>query len=211
MRRRILLGILLIVAAALLAATFGSTSLKRFIYEGFGRDSWQHPDRVIRSLGIRSGDHVADVGSGSGYFTVRLAEAVSPDGKVYAVDVDSEMNEYVEKRAREGGYDNVETILAEYHDPLLPEGEIDLIFTCNTYHHLEERAPYFSRAKKYLRAQGRVAIIEFSGKSWFNKLLGHSTDRDVIQAEMEAAGYRLEVMYDYLPRQHFLIFSKVSE
>jgi ubiquinone/menaquinone biosynthesis C-methylase UbiE len=211
MRRRILLGILVLVAAALLAATFGSTSLKRFAYESFGRDGWQHPDRVIGSLGIQSGDHIADLGSGGGYFTFRLAEAVSPNGKVYAVDVDSEMNEYVEERAREERYGNIETILAEYHDPLLPEGEIDLIFTCNTYHHIEERVAYFSRAKRYLRAEGRIAIIEFSGKGWFQRLFSHSTDRDVIRGEMEAAGYRLESKYDYLPRQHFLVFSKVSE
>lgn len=114
----------------------GCNSLKRFAYEGINRDEWQHPDQVIRSLDIRPGDRIADLGSGSGYFTGRLAAAVGPTGRVYAVDVDPGMTEYLAQRVRDEGYENVEIILAEYHDPLLPESGVDLIFTCNTYQHL---------------------------------------------------------------------------
>ena len=123
------------------------------------RDRWQRPEQVIHALGIQAGDHIADLGSGSGYFTFHLADAVGSTGKVYAVDVDAELNEKVAKRAREDGYENITVILAEYHDPLLPEAGVDMIFVSNTYHHIEDRVNYFANAKKYLRGEGRIAII----------------------------------------------------
>ena len=185
----------------------GCNALKRTAYEGFDRNEWQHPEEVIRSLGLQAGDQVADLGSGSGYFTVRLASAVGSTGKVYAVDVDREMNDYVVKRAQEEGYNNVEVILAEYDDPLLPESGVDLIFTCNTYHHLENRVQYFANVRKHLRPNGRVAIVDFNGEGWFQKIFGHWTAGEVIQKEMEEAGYVLQREFTFLPKQFFLVFS----
>ncbi len=185
----------------------GCNALKRTAYEGFDRNEWQHPEEVIRSLGLQAGDQVADLGSGSGYFTVRLASAVGSTGKVYAVDVDHEMNDYVVKRAQEEGYNNVEVILAKYDDPLLPGSGVDLIFTCNTYHHLEDRVQYFANVRKYLRLNGRVAIVDFNGEGWFQKIFGHWTAGEVIQKEMEEAGYVLQREFTFLPKQFFLVFS----
>ncbi len=204
-------NVLLAAALLLVALCIGCTDLKRFAYQGFGRDKWQHPERVIRSLEVEPGDHIADLGSGGGYFTFRLAKAVGPDGKVYAVDVDSGMNEHVDKRAREDGYENVAVILAAYDDPLLPDSRVELIFTCNTYHHIQDRAVYFKHARKYLRAGGRVAIIDYNGKGWFQRIFPHFTASDVIKSEMKAAGYRLQREFDFLPRQHFLVFSTDGE
>lgn len=189
----------------------GCTKLKQCAYEGIGRDEWQKPDEVIRSLAIKSGDHVADLGSGGGYFTFRLAKAAGPSGKVYAVDVDKGLNDAIEKRAKQEGFANVEVILAKTDDPLLPQSGIDLIFTSNTYHHLQERSRYFSNAKKYLRPNGRVAIVEFNGKGWIEGMPGHHTAKEMILSEMKAAGYTLQKDFDFLPRQHFLIFSKSME
>ncbi|MFQ5904191.1 MAG: class I SAM-dependent methyltransferase [Candidatus Binatia bacterium] len=186
----------------------GCTTLKRCAYEGIGRDKWQHPERVVRSLGIRPGDHVADLGSGGGYFTFRLAKAVGPTGRVYAVDVDEGLNEYVANRAQQEGHANIEVILAKYHDPLLPASGVDLIFTSNTYHHIKNRVSYFANASKYLRAKGRVAIIDFNGKGWFQSLGSHYTPSDIIKREMKEAGYSFEREFDFLPKQYFLVFSK---
>lgn len=196
-----------IVLVLVITACAGCTTLKRWIYEGFGRDGWQHPEQVIQSLEIRAGDHVADIGSGSGYFTFRLAEAVGPTGKVYAVDVDPEMNEYVARRARELKYPNIVAILAKPDDPLLPKSSIDLIFTCNTYHHLGDRTFYFARLKQYLRPNGHVAIIDFNGEGWFTRLIGHWIAREVIQRELQQAGYSLQREFAFLPKQDFLLFS----
>ncbi len=190
----------------LIAFFFGCTALKRAVYEGFERDSWQFPDKVIRSLGIQPGDDIADLGSGSGYFTFRLADATGATGRVYAADVDQSMNDYLAGRAREKGYDNVEIILAEYHDPALPESGVDIIFTSNTYHHLEDRTRYFANVQKYLRPNGRIAVIDFR-EGFFS----HFTPDDVIKKEMKAAGYRLQREYGFLPKQHFLVFSRKAE
>ena len=184
------------------------TSLKRLAYEGFWRDCWQHPEQVIHALEIQTGQHIADLGSGSGYFTFRFADAVGPAGKVYAVDVDPGMNKYVEKQAGKSGHRNIEVICAQHHDPLIPGDGVDLIFTCNTYHHLKDRVTYFTQARKYLRPDGRVAIIDFNGKGWFFRIFRHFTASETIKNEMESAGYHLQCEFKFLPRQHFLVFSQ---
>ena len=194
----------LLIGLLLLA---GCTTLKRCAYEGIGRDSWQQPEKVIQSLNIRPGEHVADLGSGGGYFTFRLAQAVGPDGKVYAVDVDEALNRDLLQRAQKEGYKNISVIQARPDDPLLPEGGIDLIFTSNTFHHIQNRAGYFANARKYLRLNGRVAIIDFNQEGWIQSL-GHYTPADVIKKEMESAGYRLQREFDFLAKQNFLIFTK---
>jgi arsenite methyltransferase len=187
--------------------TAGCTSWKRFAYEGFGRDTWQKPDQVIAVLTIRPGEQIADIGSGGGYFTFRFAQAVGPGGKVYAVDIDQDMTDYVAARARDEGLANVDVILARPDDPLLPAAGVDLVFTSNTYHHIENRVAYFANVRKYLHRDGRVAIVELAGKSWFSSWFGHYTPSETIRREMEAAGYRLEHEFPFLPRQHFLVFS----
>ena len=130
---------------------------------------------------------------------------MGPSGTVYATDVDADLNAYVAERAKEEGLANVEVVLAEYADPKLPLAGIDLLFTCNTYHHIEDRARYFANAKKYLRPHGRVAIVEYKEGGWF--LASHATPGESIRSEMETAGYRLAQDFDFLPRQHFLVFS----
>jgi ubiquinone/menaquinone biosynthesis C-methylase UbiE len=180
--------------------------LKQFAYEGFDRDSWQQPDRVIAALNLHPGDTIADLGSGGGYFTFKLAEAVAPTGKVYGVDIDQDMVNLIEQRLKEQAVSNVETILATPSDPRLPEKKINLIFTANTYHHIGDRVAYFANARKYLLPSGRVAIIDLDGRAWLEGLMGHYTPSDTIKREMQQAGYTLEQEFDFLDRQSFLIF-----
>ncbi len=198
-----------LVAALSLVLGSGCAQCKRFAYEGFGRDRSQQPERVIAALGIEPGDRVADLGAGGGYFTFRLADAVGSTGRVYAIDVDPDMVDYLRQRAADG-YRNVEVIQAATDDPGLPAESIDLLFTCNTYHHLADRADYFARAKAALRPGGRVAIIDMNGTGWFSWLFGHSTAPDTIRSEMEAAGYRLEQQHDFLSQQGFFVFAAMS-
>lgn len=195
-----------------LAAALGcGGTLKRFAYEGFGRDGWQRPDEVIARLGVHAGDRVADLGAGGGYFTFRLADAVGPSGRVFAVDVDDDMIEYLRGRVAAEQRPNVEVIRAEPEDPRLPDGQIDLVFTCDTYHHLQRRTEYFARLRTDLAPGGRVAILELNGATWFARLFGHMTPRQTIVDELSAAGYRLVVDYDGLiDRQYFLIFALAS-
>jgi ubiquinone/menaquinone biosynthesis C-methylase UbiE len=201
--RRILRTTLIV----LLITCAGCTDVKRWAYEGFDRDEWQHPEEVIQALTIKPEEQIADLGSGSGYFTFRLADAVGPSGQVYAVDIDADMNAHLAKRLQEKGYKNIEVMLAKPHDPGLPENGVDLIFSANTYHHLENRPSYFANARKYLRPNGRIAIIDFNGEGLLQQLSGHYTPSDVIQRELQEAGYALERELTFLPKQVFLIFA----
>lgn len=193
------------VAAVVLLA--GCAQLKHCAYQGVNRDDWQQPQRVIAALNLRPGDRVADLGSGGGYFTFRLAEAVGPAGKVYAVDIDQDMVDLIAKRANQERISNIEPILAKPDDPFLPKTDIDLIFTSNTYHHIDKRIAYFANLRKYLRPDGRVAIIDFDRRSWLAGLFRHYTPSEFIKPEMEQAGYSLQQELGFLDRQSFLIFT----
>lgn len=191
---------------ALLVTGVGCSSFKRWAYEGFDRDSWQQPQRVVEELAVERGASVADLGAGGGYFTFRLAEAVGPEGRVFAVDVDEDMTRYLEERAVAEGASNVTVVLGDFDDPLLPDGEIDLVFTSNAYHHIQDRVAYFARLRRDLAPGGRVAILELNGRSWFPRTFGHYTERDTIVDEMTEAGYTLDRELDFVDRQSFLVF-----
>jgi arsenite methyltransferase len=171
------------------------------------RDEWQQPKAVIQALNIEPGAHIADLGAGGGYFTFPLAEAVGPQGKVYAVDVEEVGLRLIDEQTKQRGMTNVELVLATPNDPRLPLNGVDLIFTCNTYHHLPDRVAYFKSLSQSLRPEGRIAILDYKeGGGWFTSLFGHATPKDTIRREMEAAGYRLANDLDFLPKQHFQIF-----
>lgn len=187
------------------------TAMKKVAYEGFGsgRDKWQQPGAVIEALELGPGDSIADLGSGTGYFTFRFADAVGEEGQVYAVDVDEALLKSLEKRAAKEGYANMATVLAEYEDPLIPE-PVDIIFTSNTFHHFQERPTYFDNAKQYLAEGGRIAIIDLrmEDKGWLGRTLDpHAIDGEVIKADMAAAGYTLVEEHDFLKKQHFMVFA----
>lgn len=193
----------------LLLPTLGlGCSWKRCAYEGGGRDAWQQPARVIEALGLEPGQSVADLGSGTGYFTGRLARAVEPGGTVFAVDVDADVHEELRERLAEEHVANVELVLATPDDPGLPDGRIDLVLTVDTYHHIGDRAAYFRRLKQDLAPDGRVAVIEFDGrKGTFVKLSGHYTEKSLILEEMAEAGYRVDEDFGFLDRQSFVVFA----
>jgi arsenite methyltransferase len=178
------------------------------------RDQHQKPRQVIEALNLKPGLTVADLGSGSGYFTRRFIEAVTETGKVYAVDVEPEMLKYAEESIvhMHRSY-TAEFILARPDNPKLPYESIDLLFVCNTYHHLEERAKYFSDTKSSLKPGGRIVIIDFyhderSGKLGFPKR--YLVPRETVIAELAEAGYKLVREHTFLQRQYFLEFAPIA-
>jgi ubiquinone/menaquinone biosynthesis C-methylase UbiE len=168
------------------------------------RDAWQMPSRVIESLGLRRDALVADIGAGTGYFTVRLAKAI-PQGTVFAVDIQPEMLGYVEKRAKAEHIANVITVLANATTANLPK-PVDVMLVVDTYHHIPTRRAYFADLRKSLAASGRVAIIDFKTDAPEGPPREFRFEADEIIAEMTEAGYSVDVRHDFLPRQHFLIF-----
>ncbi len=201
-------GSLLLFAAslALLAALACTPEMKARAYAGGDRDDWQQADRVVSSLGLQPGDVVADLGAGGGYFTFLLAEAVGPSGIVYAIDIDEAMNQHLANLAKERGVTNIRTVLATPEDPRIPATGVDLVFTSNTYHHLEDRPAYFRRLATRIREGGRLAVLDYKKEGFVPGVLGHSTEASIIQRELERAGYRLDERFDFVEKQNFLIF-----
>jgi SAM-dependent methyltransferase len=182
-------------------------ALKGFAVSGPGRDRWQHPDRVVDALGLRAGDRVADLGSGAGYFTFRLARAVGPSGVAYAVDNDRDLLAALIARAARLGLANVVGVEAGEGGAALPE-PVDLVLVVNAFHHLPDQRALFSELSGSLRLGGRVAVIE-STRTGIHRVIGHATDPDAIRSAMTAAGYRPVAEHGFLPRQSFLVFEVV--
>lgn len=197
-------SLLLVLLAAVLTAGPGCAWLKRQMYAGGDRDDWQQPDRIVSSLALAADARVADLGAGGGYFTFRLADVVA-DGRIYAVDIDPAMTDYIEKKAREDGYTNVSVVLADADDARLPE-PVDWVFTSNTFHHLPDQAAYFARLKRHLKPGGRVAVVEYAPREGWSLLGDHATAKDTIVAVFSEAGYRLDADHTFLDRQSFLVF-----
>ena len=117
-------------------------------------------DDVITRLRLKPGDTLADIGAGSGEFSMPFARTVAPSGKVYAVEVDQELVDHLRERARDEGASNVETVLGEFTDPRLPKPNIDLAFFHDVLHHVRDRAGYLKNLARYIKPEGRIAIIE---------------------------------------------------
>jgi ubiquinone/menaquinone biosynthesis C-methylase UbiE len=178
--------------------------LKSQLISGPRRDRRQHPDRVVAALGLQPGQLVGDVGAGSGYFAVRLARAVAPDGQVYAVDTDRDILWLVQEAADRERL-AIASIVAGDHDPGLPE-PVDMLFFSHAYHHLPDRPLYMTEARKHLRPDGRVAVLEYRRDRLPGRVLGHSTHPDRLRAEMAEAGYELLADHDFPAGQLFMIF-----
>jgi ubiquinone/menaquinone biosynthesis C-methylase UbiE len=174
------------------------------------RNHDQKPAQVIEALRVKPGMAVADLGSGSGYFTRRFVEAVTETGMVYAVDVEPEMLAYVKESIVHMHVPyTAEFILARPDSPKLPFASVDLLFVCNTVHHLEERTKYFRDLTSSLKPGARISIIDFhpderSGELGFPK--HHLVSRDTVIKELIDAGYTLDQEHSFLPRQYFLEF-----
>ena len=169
------------------------------------RDAWQMPERVIGALQLQPAASVADLGAGTGYFSVRLAKAV-PQGTVYAVDIEPAMLAHIAKRASASGLTNIVTVPAAERSLALP-APVDVLLVVDTYHHLPDRVGYFRDVQKSLKPGGRVAIVDFRKDSPEGPPPQFRFEAEQIVAEMETAGYRVAARHDFLPRQHFLVFA----
>lgn len=174
-----------------------------------GRDEWQRPEEVVKKLALQPGESVADIGAGSGYFTVRFARAVGPSGRVYAVDIDREMLAYITKRAKADQLENIQTVLADAHDPKLADSSVDLIFICDTLHHISERAKYYPLLVRALKPEGRLVNIDFEKRDLpLGPPLAMKIDKRDMIKEAEAGGFGLSKDFGFLKYQYFLVFTR---
>lgn len=172
-------------------------------------DKANKPDEIIQSLKIQKGEVIADLGSGGGYYALRFAKETGDSGKVYALDLNPEFLEYIQKDLKENKITNVETVLIKEDSVGLKDKSVDLVFNRNVFHHISNRVEYFKKLKSILKEKGRIAIIDYSGTSFWNHLWmrNHHTPQNTILKEMDEAGYKVSEKFDFLSNQSFTIFT----
>ena len=172
------------------------------------REAEQKPDEVIAALDLKAGETLADIGAGSGYFTFRFARKVGDSGRVYAVDINSDMIVYMNRYIRDKKVKNVTTVLSVPDDPLLPDVSINRFFICNTWHHVGNRPQYIALMKKMLKPGGQIVVMDYKKEQL---PVGPPPDmkmaREEVIREMESGGFKLAKEHAFLPYQYFLVFS----
>jgi len=171
------------------------------------RDAYQKPHEVMEALAIKEGEIIADIGAGSGYFTLRLARHVGDKGRIYAVDVSPEMIRHLNGRIRDLGVLNVSSILAAPDDPLLPQ-PVSRFLIVDVWHHVEDQAGYLELMKKGLKPGGQVVMIDFQKRELpVGPPVDMKISREDLLKQMEGAGFRLVKEHTFLPYQYFLVFT----
>ncbi len=179
------------------------------LLEAPDRDLWQRPDQVMDAMGIADASVVADIGAGSGWFTIRLARRVGPQGLVYAEDVQPEMINAITRRVQREGLTNVRAVRGQNSDPRLPPGSLDAILVVDAYHEVEDRVTMLKNLARALKPQGRIGVVDF-------KLDGtgpgpspeERVSPDVVVKDAAKAGLRLVSQEPFLQYQYLLIFGK---
>ena len=175
------------------------------IFDSPGRDERLQINRVMKILGVSPGTVVADIGAGSGWYTVRAAKRVTETGLVYAVEINPEAIRYINQRIQKEHLHNVKTILSKPDDPLLPANKIDSVLLLKTYHEVAEPVTLLRNLRASLRTGAKVGVIDRNGNGE-----NHGVARDVVIREASQAGYTLQEQYDFVKgdgMDYFLVFT----
>jgi len=178
------------------------------IFDDPKRDERQKPHQVIEALALKSNAIIADIGSGTGYFAVRMANMV-PKGRVYGVDIEPDMVRYLGERAKREKRANLAAITGAPDDPRLPE-KVDLILMVDVFHHIDDRARYFRKLRAALKPGGRIAIIDFRMDSPDGPPKAARIAPERVIAELKGAGFAVSKDHGFLPDQYFLVFQVAS-
>ena len=174
------------------------------IFDYPDRDQKLHVNQVMELLGITAGKSVADIGAGSGWFTVRAARRVTQTGKVYAMDINPEAVRYINDRGRKEGLRNITTILSTPDDPQLPPSSVDAVLLLKTYHEVAKPVQLMQKVRVALSPGARVGIIDRNGNGE-----NHGIGSEVIIREADEAGYKLLGKYDFVKdgMDYFLVLT----
>lgn len=174
------------------------------VFEYPDRDRKLQIDRVMDLLGIKPGKNVADIGAGSGWFTVRASKRVGPTGAVIAEDINPLAIEHIGKRVKTEDLANVRTVLGRPDDPMLPSGSVDAVLLLKVYHEVAQPVEFMKKLRPALREGAMVGIIDKNGNG-----ANHGVKHDMVEKEMSEAGYRLSATYDFTKadgEDYFMIF-----
>jgi ubiquinone/menaquinone biosynthesis C-methylase UbiE len=175
------------------------------VFDTPGRDERLQINRVMDILGITQGKSVADIGAGSGWFTVRAGKRVGDAGHVYAVDINPEATEYITKRAQKEQLQNVKAILSKPDDPMLPSDSVDAVLLLKTYHEVAHPVTLMRNLRPALRPGAKIGVIDRNGNGE-----DHGIGSDVVIREAKEAGYHLAEKYDFVKgdkMDYFLVFT----
>jgi len=186
-------------------------SVKQF--EGKNREIVQNLDKIVEACQLKPGMNVADVGAGTGLLSRPFAEKVRPEGKVYAVDISEKFLRHIEKTCKEKGINNVAGVLGKPTSTELEPKSVDLVFTCDTYHHFEYPFKMLASIHKSLRSGGRLIIIDFVKKEGVSPkwVMGHvRADKDMVIKEATEAGFKFIDEVEMMKSQYVVRFEKVD-
>ncbi|MED5564709.1 MAG: methyltransferase domain-containing protein [Gemmatimonadota bacterium] len=168
-------------------------------------------DEVVSRMGIRPGDVVADVGAGTGVFSVSLARATGPTGAVLAVEVDAGFLPMIAQKGVDGGVGNIQTVLGEFTDPKLPRRDLDVAFFHDVIHHIEGRQAYLQATAQYMGPGSRVVVVDYHGD---RPGAPHSGQPEMlitlgqVREWMSVAGFDLTQEFDLFDDKFFVVFTK---
>ena len=176
------------------------------LLEGPDRDAWQEPELIMDALSIADGAVVADVGAGGGWFTVRLAQRVGPNGLVYAEDIQPQMIESINRRVSRAGLTNVQTIIGTPSNPMIP-APIDALLMVEVYGQLEDPVTLLRNVLPRLKPGGRVGIVEYRlDGGGPGPPVEERVEPETIIRDAEATGLRLQSRNDQFRFQYLLVF-----
>jgi SAM-dependent methyltransferase len=174
------------------------------------REDFQKSDEVLRAMAIQPGERIADVGAGSGYFTIPMAMAAGPGGSVLAIDIKQEMLDFIYNRTRAEQLDNITLQKVESNDPQLPAAGMDLIVMIDTIHYITERTAYGEKLRSGLAPGGRLVIIDYIPKPWEERPWGpppqQHLSKETLNADLKEAGLIVVQEFDFLPEQYFVVY-----
>ena len=175
------------------------------------RDCLEQPDKVLETIGIPSGSTVADIGAGTGYYSLRLAKKVGPHGRVLATDIQPEMLSRLQANMKKAGLTNIETILTTPTEAKLPAGQLDLALMVDVYHELSYPEETMTQVRRALKPDGRLVLIEYRGEDPTVPIKPeHKMTLAQVRTEIEPMGFRLQQVFDFLPRQHLIVFAPTA-
>ena len=181
------------------------------MFESAERDTWQKPDEVVKHLQLRSGDIVVDIGAGTGYFTRRFAAAVGPEGKAIGLDIEPTMVAHLKSEAHTQKIANLSARQVPPHDPQLAPQSVDVVFICDTYHHMQDRVAYARLLAQALKPGGRVVIVDFQKRELpLGPPVKWKLTPESVTEEFRQAGFQLARTVDFLPYQYFLEFTLMN-
>jgi len=176
-------------------------------FEEKSRDAWQKPVEVVEYLGLQPGQVVADLGAASGYFSRPLARAVGPTGWVFAIEVEAGFFPPLHELAAKVGVNNIATVLASLNDPHLPEASTDVVFICDTLHHIEGRPAYYQKLITALKPNGRIVVVDFFPDRDIpvGPKKGERLSPEQVSQELRQAGLAVTQNLTLLPYQYIII------